>query len=192
MIERIYLGLILILFISAFAIKNIKTHLSTQQRIGGKSKKLTLSFSVSTLFYLLILSRLIFLKPAWILEINFPESSSFKIIALVLVSIGFLIGILSFIAMKNSWRIAIQYDQKTELITQGVYRISRNPYFLSYDILFLGYLFYFPSIILIILYLCLIFVFHYIILEEEKYLELKHGSTYLEYKKRVNRYLTIR
>jgi protein-S-isoprenylcysteine O-methyltransferase Ste14 len=192
MTEKLFLGLILILFVSAFAIKNIKTHLSTKQRIGGNSKKLTLSFSASTLFYLLILSRLTFLKPEWILEINFPESPVFEIFGLIMVLIGFLIGIFAFIAMKDSWRIAIQYDQKTELITQGVYRISRNPYFLSYDILFLGYLFFFPSIILIILYLCLIIVFHYIILEEEKYLESKHANTYLEYKKRVNRYLTIR
>ncbi len=192
MIEQIFLVLILILFISAFAIKNIKTRLSTKQPMGGKSKKLILSFSASTLFYLIILSRLTFLKPEWILEINFPESTTFKIIGLILVSIGFSIGIFAFITMRDSWRIAIHYEQKTELITQGIYRISRNPYFLSYDILFLGYLFYFPSIILSVLYICLITVFHYIILEEEKYLEFKHATVYLAYKKRVNRYLTIR
>ncbi len=191
MIERIYLASILILFVSAFAFKNFKTSRSTKQTIGGKSKKLMISFSSSTLFYLLILLRLTFLKPEWILEFNLPGNSIFKAMGLILVSIGFVMGILAFISMKDSWRIAVQYEQKTSLITTGIYQFSRNPYFLSYHALFLGYLFYFPSVILISLYLCLAIVFHYIILEEEKYLESKHKDSYLEYKKNVNRYLTI-
>ena len=191
MIEKLYLVIILILFISAFVIKNIKTYLSTKQPIGGNSKKIKITFSLSTIIYILILSRLSFLDPKWILEI---DSSNYVIkgIGLILVTIGFIIGILAFITMKNSWRIAIKYDQETELITNGIFRISRNPYFLSYDILFLGYIFYFPSIVLIILYLFLIIMFHFIILEEEKFLESKHEKLYLTYKNKVNRYLTLK
>ena len=190
MIEKIYLGLILVFFIIAFAIRNIKTFLSTKQSITGKSIKLTISIFISTFIYLLILLRLIILEPKWVLEIELLKYSLLKAIGFVFIFVGFVIGILALVAMKNSWRVGIKYDQKTNLVTKGIYKISRNPYFLSYDILIFGYILIFPSIILIVLYLILIVVFHKMILEEEEYLQKIHNTKYIDYKKRVNRYLT--
>ncbi len=192
MIEKIYLSLILVFFILAFAIRNIRTYLSTGLSIKGKSKILTISIFLSTLIYLLIILRLVVLKPAWILEVNLSNYETVGMIGIILVSIGFIMGIFALIAMKNSWRVGIKYDQKTELVTSGIFRISRNPYFLSYDLLILGYILIFPSPILAILYLTLVFVFHKMILEEEKYLETVHGNFYLYYKKKVNRYFRIK
>ncbi len=192
MFQKIYIGLILLFFILAFAIRNIKTYLSTKQSIRGKSFKLTLSILLSTIIYVLISLRLTILKPDWIIEINFYSIFYVKLFGIIFISIGFVFGILSLIAMKNSWRVGIKYNQKTDLVLTGIYKISRNPYFLSYDILILGYILIFPSIILLILYIILVITFHYMILEEEKYLESVHGDSYLEYKKEVGRYLTFR
>jgi len=192
MIEKIYLGIILIFFILAFAIKNIKTYVSTKQSIRGSSLKLTLSILFSTIIYCLIILRLTLLEPKWIIEIDLSEYKLINILGLIFVSIGFILGILALIAMKNSWRVGIKYDQKTDLVTTGIYKISRNPYFLSYNILILGYIFIFPSFILISLYLTLVIIFHNMILEEEKYLLNVHGENYIDYKKKVNRYLTVK
>jgi protein-S-isoprenylcysteine O-methyltransferase Ste14 len=189
MIEKTYLGLILIFFILAFAIRNIKTYISTKKSIRGKSLKLTISVLISTIIYCLILLRLTLLKSKFLFEIDLP--TGINIIGLVFVSVGFILGILSLSVMKNSWRVGIKYDQKTELITTGIYRISRNPYFLSYDILIFGYILIFTSPILIILYLILVIVFHKMILEEEKYLQSVHDAAYEDYKRKVSRYLTI-
>lgn len=192
MIEKTYLGVILIFFILAFAIRNIKTYLSTKQSIRGKSVKLTMSILISTLIYFLILLRLTILEPKWIIEFDLSEYSHLKIIGLVFVSVGFILGILALIAMKNSWRVGIKYDQKTDLVTTGIYSVSRNPYFLSYNILIFGYILIFPSSILMVLYLMLVVVFHKMILEEEKYLLSVHNIAYMDYKRKVNRYLTIK
>ncbi len=189
MMEKTYLGLILLFFILAFAIKNIKTYLSVGQSIKGKSLKMTISIVLSTFIYLLIASRLTILKPAWILEINKFKFEILIVFGFLLVSLEIIIRIFALIAMKKSWRVGIRYDQKTKLVTSGIYRMSRNPYFLSYDLLIFGYMLIFPSVILFLLYLPLVFVFHKMILEEEKYLETVHGGSYLNYKKRVNRYL---
>ena len=192
MIEKIYLVLILVFFILAFAIRNFKTYLSTKKSIRGKSVNLTMSIIISTLIYALIFLRIIILESFWIIEIDLTAYPQFKIIGLLLVSFGFVIGISALITMKNSWRIGITYNHKTNLITSGIFRISRNPYFLSYDILFLGFILIFPSIILAVMYLLLVIIFHKMILGEEKYLESVHKTKYLDYKNKVKRYLTIK
>ena len=190
MLEKVYLGLILIFFILAFAIRNIKTYVSAKKSIKGKSLKLTMSVFISTTIYCLIILRLTLLKPKLLFEIDLP--TGINTIGFVFVSVGFILGILALIAMKNSWRVGIKHDQKTDLITTRIYRISRNPYFLSWDILIFGYILIFTSPILIILYLILVIVFHKMILEEEKYLQSVHGTLYKGYCSKVNRYLTIK
>jgi len=191
MIEKVFLAAILIFFILAFAVRNIKTYLATKQSIKGKSVKLSLSILLSTIIYVLILSRISFLNPHWILELHLPFAETFRIAGLVLVSIGFLFGIFALIAMQNSWRIGIKYDQKTDLVTSGIYRFSRNPYFFSYDVLIFGYILIFPSLLLMGLLVGLSITFHLMILEEEQYLSNSHGNEYIAYQKRVSRYITF-
>jgi len=190
MLIKIYLGSVLVFFILAFAVKNIKTFISTGISIRGKSTKLTLSIVFSTSLYLIILLRIFFLDSSSILEIESLQNDILKTIGLVLVGIGFILGIAALIQMRDSWRVGIKYDQKTALISDGIYSFSRNPYFLSYDVLILGYLFIFPSPVLFIQYLILVYVFHTMILDEEKYLENTHGDLYREYKVKVGRYFT--
>ena len=125
-------------------------------------------------------------------EINILGYEIIKMTGYLFVTVGFVMGIFALLAMKNSWRVGIRYEQKTELITSGIYRVSRNPYFLSYDILILGYILIFPSPILLMLYVTLVIVFHKMILQEEMYLETVQGDSYLDYKRKVNRYLTLK
>ena len=191
MIEKIYLVLVIVFFVLAFAIRNTKTYISTKTSIKGKSLKLTISILLSTFIYILILLRLTILEPAWILELDLIRIASLRVVGIVLVAAGFISGILALVAMKNSWRVGIKYDQKTHLVTTGIYRYSRNPYFFSYNILIFGYILIFPSIILIVLYLALAITFHQMILEEEKYLETVHGDSYIKYKLKVGRYIMI-
>ncbi|MDF1549294.1 MAG: isoprenylcysteine carboxylmethyltransferase family protein [Bacteroidales bacterium] len=125
------------------------------------------------------------------IEFNLIEYQLIKYLAISLVTLGFAIGIVALIAMRNSWRVGIRYDQKTDLVTFGIYRFSRNPYFLSYYIMMFGFVLLFPSLFLIIPYLIVVFTFHSMIIEEEKYLEKTHGADYINYKKKVNRYITL-
>ena len=192
LIENLYLGLILVFFILAFAIRNFKTSLATRKSIKGNSLKLTMSVLLSTLIYVLILLRLTVLDSKWLFELDLSVYSIVKTTGIVLVTAGFILGIMALIAMRDSWRIGIKYDQKTDLVTHGIYSMSRNPYFLSYNILIFGYILVFPSLLLIVLYVVLIITFHIMILEEEKYLEAVHGETYLAYKRKVSRYLTLK
>jgi len=146
-----------------------------------------MSVGVSAVIYALLILRLTVLNNSHLLEVALPRYS--KYVGLILVCLGFLIGLLALYTMRNSWRVGIKNDQKTALVNRGIYRTSRNPYFLSYGVLVVGYLLIFPSPIIFILYLMLVSIFHQMILDEERYLEKIHGEEYLKYRKRVRRYI---
>jgi protein-S-isoprenylcysteine O-methyltransferase Ste14 len=103
--------------------------------------------------------------------------------------LALLIGLTALFEMRDSWRIGIKHGQKTDLVTSGIYSISRNPYFLSYEMLFLGIFLIFPSLLLLVLTIGLIVTFHQMVLEEEIYLEKMQGEPYLQYKNKVGRYI---
>ena len=42
--------------------------------------------------------------------------------------------------MRDFWRAGISETDKTELVTEGIYQISRNPAFLGFDLLYIGIL----------------------------------------------------
>lgn len=90
--------------------------------------------------------------------------------------------------MKSSWRAGVDLDTKSALITEGVYRFSRNPAFLGFDLFYWGFALYFPTLPVIIAALILPLLFHLQILEEEKSLELIFGEGYIKYKGKTRRY----
>lgn len=117
------------------------------------------------------------------------QSDIFAILGIVFILFGVIIGMVSSLSLKDSWRIWIPTHETTELITSGMYRFSRNPYFSSFAIVLIGMCLYITSLYIILPNLAIIIVFHILILREEKYLEQKHKDTYQKYKRKVWRYL---
>jgi protein-S-isoprenylcysteine O-methyltransferase Ste14 len=93
--------------------------------------------------------------------------------------------------MRDSWRVGIKEDDKTDLIIGGIFKITRNPYFLSYIFLFLAYILLVANILVIISSLLAFISIHKMIMKEEEYLEALHGEKYLDYKNNVPRYFLI-
>lgn len=54
--------------------------------------------------------------------------------------IGDLIFLVSVLCMKDSWRAGIPESDKTKLVTNGIYKFSRNPAFLGFDFMYIGVL----------------------------------------------------
>ena len=94
------------------------------------------------------------------------------------------------VAMKDSWRVGVAKDEKDrKLVTNGIYRFSRNPAFLAFDLLYIGIVLMYCNIPLIVLTTIALIVFHLQILNEEKFLEETLKDEYTEYKKRAGRYI---
>ena len=91
--------------------------------------------------------------------------------------------------MADSWRIGIDEKNKTKLVTKGLFSISRNPIFLGILIANIGLFLVIPNAFtLLIISLSTISINTQIRLEEE-FLKQEFGNYYLEYAKKVRRWI---
>lgn len=118
-----------------------------------------------------------------------PVPEVLRVCGLALMACGTAVFIAAFQTLKDSWRAGIDENQKTELVTGGVYRVSRNPAFLGFDLLYLGSALALGNAVLFAAAGAVIIMIHLQILEEEKHLAKMFGAPYLDYQKNVRRYL---
>ena len=111
-----------------------------------------------------------------------------RIAGLIIAALGVALFITAMLTMRDSWRAGVSKD-KTELVTSGVFKISRNPAFLGFDLMYLGVLMVFFNWVLLIFSAFAILTLHLqIVNNEEDAMLLAFGDEYLNYKKKVNRY----
>lgn len=118
----------------------------------------------------------------------FPRS--IRIVGILLGMMGDIIFIISVLTMKESWRAGVSHEEKTDLITDGIYQISRNPAFLGFDLVYIGMCIMFFNLALIVISLLAIIMFHLQIkYVEEPFLKQEFTEQYLQYYQQVNRYI---
>ncbi|MDE5590530.1 MAG: isoprenylcysteine carboxylmethyltransferase family protein [Acetatifactor sp.] len=91
------------------------------------------------------------------------------------------------ITMKTSWRVGIP-EEKTSLITDGIYKWSRNPAFVGFDLLYLSVCLMFFNIPLVCVSVWAAVMLHLQILQEETHMQNMFGDEYVLYKKHTLRY----
>lgn len=139
---------------------------------------------VITAFYLLPRKIYQYLIPIEYLEIEFLQYAG-----IVIMLVGSVVGIIAQFQMGDSWRIGINKNESTALITQGFYKYSRNPIYLGLLLSFIGFFLIVPNCFS----LCCVAV-SYPALEtkirlEEQYLLQLHGKKYEDYMKRRRRWI---
>ena len=85
--------------------------------------------------------------------------------------------------------IAAKIDEinKTELITKGIFSISRNPIFLGMIVSVLGLFFVIPNALMFCLTITTYIVIQIQIRLEEQFLQKQHGQVYINYKQKTRR-----
>ncbi len=91
--------------------------------------------------------------------------------------------------MSNSWRIGIDYEEKTILVDKGVFKLSRNPVFLGVLLIYMGVFFIAPNAVTFMLFVLCYFILQIQTRLEEEYLVGIHGQDYIDYKKKVRRWI---
>ena len=114
-----------------------------------------------------------------------------RLIGIGIAALGVLAFLLAILHMQSNWRAGIDETQETNIVTNGIYKYSRNPAFVGFDLLYIGTALALPNITLLAAALTVITLLHIQILEEEKYLKKAFGNEYTEYKKKTPRYILV-
>lgn len=191
MIFRIYALLVLIIFYSIYFIKKFIQKLNgikTRQIGSNKTKSIrNVETFMSVATILVVIAEVLSI----IFDYNFI-GNKYRYLGFIIGVIGDIIFLISVITMKNSWRAGIPNEDKTKLITNGIYKISRNPAFLGFDLMYIGVSLLYCNEFTLIFSLLAIVSLHLQILEEEKYLEKTFKEDYLKYKSKTLRYLGVK
>jgi protein-S-isoprenylcysteine O-methyltransferase Ste14 len=178
-----------LVFQGMFVIKNIILYRKIGEQIRGKNIEATISIAFFVFFIGVALTISFLEQPFG--EIQLLNGFLSIIVGLALLFLNLVISGASLINLKDSWRVGVLEDQKTELITTGIYRFTRNPYFVSYFLMFAAYTVLLQNLILFGLSILGFLFVHKMIMKEEKYLYSMHGDAYVEYKTKVPRYVII-
>lgn len=112
-----------------------------------------------------------------------------RVVGVVLGLCGDALFAAAVMTMRDSWRAGLAREDQTELVTHGVYAISRNPAFLAFDLVYAGLLLMFFHWVLLLFTLWAAVMLHLQVLQEERYLVTAFGQPYQDYCKQVRRYL---
>ena len=89
----------------------------------------------------------------------------------------------------DSWRIGIDAEHHTKLVSRGVYRVSRNPIFLGMMITLFGLLLVIPNTVTLVAFVMGIVLINIQVRLEEEHLSKVHGVEYEDYRRRVRRWI---
>lgn len=110
-----------------------------------------------------------------------------RILALVLWGGGLLLAAVSLLDLGSSTRLGLP-STPTAFKTQGIYRFSRNPMYLGFNLLTLGAIANNLHPLIVAAGAYSITVYHFIIRGEEKFLGAQFGAEYEAYARKVRRY----
>lgn len=110
-----------------------------------------------------------------------------RAISIVLLIAGLAITTVSLINLGNSTRLGLP-SETTHFKIKGLYKFSRNPMYVGFNLITLSSIIYFLNLWTTVLGTYSIFVYHLIILGEERFLKSRFGTKYINYKEKVRRY----
>ena len=108
----------------------------------------------------------------------------------VIVIIGLLVGASAIYAMARVGTNVSPSSPATALVTDGVFRFTRNPIYVGGSLLMIGLALISANGWLLILFVPSQLILHWgVVLPEERYLRAKFGDAYLRYHARTPRYI---
>jgi protein-S-isoprenylcysteine O-methyltransferase Ste14 len=117
---------------------------------------------------------------AYLGMINLPNELLFNIVGICALVVGFTLAILSNFTLQSSWRSGID-NRHIELITSGLYSLSRNPGYIGVGLAQIGFFLALPSIFSLV---CMLIGLNALRLQtqlEESFLSQVHPLRYQEY-----------
>ncbi len=122
-------------------------------------------------------------------SLNYLLEPIYNQIGWLLLVISLLFLLVAQTQMGNAWRIGIDEKNRTELVSNGLFSLSRNPIFLSMRINLVGLFLVLPNAVTLALVAAGEVLMQVQVRLEEAHLENLHGAKYMEYRSTVRRWL---
>ena len=118
------------------------------------------------------------------------DSLSWQIAGVALVTAGGAVFILALVSFGASWRVGIDAKTPGDLVTTGMFALSRNPIFVFLDLYAFGTFLINGTLGFLLFALIFAAGIHYQILQEENFLRRTYGAAYQDYARRTARYFS--
>ncbi len=139
---------------------------------------------------LFVLPILALLALEWLVPTSFVHGPIRWILGALLVVAGISLNVGGFITQKRAGTDPIPYNPSTRIVAHGLYRLTRNPMYIGFALWTLGLAILVDSTwMLLALPIGVLLIDRIVITREERYLERKFGEEYLNYKRRVRRWI---
>jgi len=122
----------------------------------------------------------------------FVPTEFIDIIALALLIIGTVILFLSTIKLNEDLVFGLSSSETHHLQTNGIYTISRHPFYLGFLFILFSSCLFNPHYLNILAFIGAWIIHHIIMIKEEQFLSSQYGDEYRQYTKKVNRYTTFK
>jgi protein-S-isoprenylcysteine O-methyltransferase Ste14 len=124
------------------------------------------------------------------LPLPFIDQTKARIIGVIIMVANMIIGLPAVRKMFSVKTSLNPHHPTTALVLSGPYRFSRNPMYIGLTLLYSGLMVFFQNLWgLLLLPVVVWLITVWVIIPEEKYLELKFGDEYLNYKLLVRRWI---
>lgn len=128
---------------------------------------------------------------AYLTPVLWLETTVITAVGVVLLILALIWVLIAQAQMGTSWRIGIDTENETTLITHGVFRLSRNPIFLGMRVNLLGLFLVLPNALTLLLWILGDVAIQMQVFLEEDHLQQQHGMTYRRYCSLTPRYLGL-
>ena len=139
------------------------------------------------LFVLPIIASLAF---EWFVPTNFVHGTLRWIFGASILLAGLALTVSGFVTQKRAGTDPIPFNPTTRIVAYGLYRFTRNPMYIGFAFATFGLAILGDSTwMLLAVPIGLVLTDRLVIAREERYLERKFGEEYINYKRRVRRWL---
>jgi protein-S-isoprenylcysteine O-methyltransferase Ste14 len=184
-------------FVVLFVIPNIRIYKETgiNPLVFGDRDNLhdfigmVMKILIGVVAVLIIFSGFIGQGQRYLVPVPYLEKPWAVYTGMVLIHVSFFLIFIAQQQMNRSWRMGIDEKNRTQLVTSGLFKISRNPIFLGIIISVTGIFLILPNMFTFAIMILTYFVIQVQVRLEEAFLEKQHGQKYLQYKRQVKRFL---
>ncbi|MCX6901376.1 MAG: isoprenylcysteine carboxylmethyltransferase family protein [Verrucomicrobia bacterium] len=182
------LGLMRALMLRA---RGVPVFVVDRQRTGGQMLADTVMFACLLAFGYEIIAyawQLRFHIGPSVLERSVVDGPASQALGALIVTGAVILYVIALRDLGVSWRLGLDRSAPGPLVTGGVYRWTRHPIYIAFDLWFMGTFLLIGRLSFLVLALVCVPLLHAIMDREERFLTRLYGDAYRDYSRRVGRY----